>query len=185
MLPLEFGWLWPLLPRVGPPGVPGRATRLRDHDPTPGSRCPWKGWAGPAQLLKLKEEGKALKTRGQMGQLVTATRAAPGSGLAALPTGNPIFSGEQEPGTVRVRRGWCGQPSSTPRSTGRAGGAAPGLGPSVKQRGPGWDAHPCHGAPCGTARVGGSFSTGSAPNPSHPWHGGAGLPQPGLASAAN
>lgn len=74
-------------------GSPGsEATRVRGHQgqgppPSPGSHWPWKGSAGPAQLLpglKLNEEGKALKKRGQMGQLVTATRAALGSGLAAL-----------------------------------------------------------------------------------------------------
>lgn len=107
--------------------VPCHAVPARDFDPPPRASWPLGVPTAPARLLaglQLSKEGKMLKSRGQMGQLVTVTQAGLGSGLPALrgcgSAMKPIFSGErkaagaQRRASARRGRGRCEQPSSTP-----------------------------------------------------------------------
>lgn len=154
---------------MGPPTLPCRAVPCHaGKGPRPPARVslPFGGSAVLVRLLpglKLNEEGKTLKNRGQMGQLVTATQAGLGSGLPALrrccSAVKPIFSGELKAVGARHSanawrgRGRCRQPSSTPSTTGRTRGGGsgllalalaqpPGLSPGAGGQGR-WDAHRC------------------------------------------
>lgn len=154
--------------------------------------------------LQLSKEGKMLKSRGQMGQLVTVTQAGLGSGLPALrgcgSAMKPIFSGErkaagaQRRASARRRRGRCEQPSSTPPMGFRV--ANPASNPSQYSAEPrdeelgGLHFAACSGTRTGAGPhrgAGGSFATGSgcgsSPSHSHPWQGGTEAPAfPSLAS---
>lgn len=147
-----------------------------------------------------------LKSRGQMGQLVTVTRAGSGSGLPALrgcgSAMKPIFSGErkaaraQRRASARRGRGRCEQPSSTPRTGRGLRVANKALNPSQnaaepqdEELGGGCTSLPAPGRTgAGPHRgAGGSFATGSgcgsAPSRLHPWQGGTEAPAfPSLAS---
>lgn len=187
--------------------VPCHAVPARDFDPPPRASWPLGVPTAPVRLLaglQLSKEGKMLKSRGQMGQLVTVTQAGLGSGLPALrgcgSAMKPIFSGErkaagaQRRASARRGRGRCEQPSSTPPMGLRVANAA--SNPSQNSAEPqdeelgGLHFAACPGTRTGAGPhrgAGGSFATGSgcgsAPSRSHPWQGGTEAPAfPSLAS---
>lgn len=169
-----------------PPALGGTPTRARPCQqgqgppPHPGVSLALQrlGPAQPPPGLELHGEGKALQKRGQMGQLVTATKG-PLRDLGSLPSGAaappPILFLvlSESPGM-----GWAAFLHPTHLSEGW-GALDLGVRPSLKQRGWGGGMHsPAHpsanglGAPSSPRWDYRSFSRGSAPNPSHPWHGG-------------